>query len=55
MAVLRGSDRPVGREALEQCWHEAAQRERCLDSLVADGLVEPLTERLYRLPERVPQ
>jgi A/G-specific adenine glycosylase len=55
MAVLRGSDRPVGREALEQCWHEAAQRERCLDSLVADGLVEPLAERLYRLPERVPQ
>jgi A/G-specific adenine glycosylase len=26
------------------------QRERCLDSLVADGLVEPLDDGRYQLP-----
>jgi A/G-specific adenine glycosylase len=51
MAVLRGAERPTEREALVQCWDDAVQRERCLDSLVADGLVEPLAGGLYRLPE----
>jgi A/G-specific adenine glycosylase len=26
------------------------QRERCLDSLIADGLVEPLAHDRFRLP-----
>lgn len=55
MAVLRRTDRPVAREGLAPAWDDAGQRERCLDSLVADGLVEPLAGGLYRLPEGVPQ
>lgn len=40
MAVLRDTDRPVARADFVHCWpDEDAQRERCLDSLVADGLV----------------
>lgn len=42
MARLRESAAPVPRSALESVWADALQRERCLDSLVADGLVEPL-------------
>lgn len=38
MAVLRDSDGPVHRSRLDAVWPDAAQRERCLDSLVADGL-----------------
>ena len=55
MAVLRSSDRPVPQAELAQCWDDRAQRERCLDSLVADGLVEPIAGARYRLPEGVPR
>ncbi len=55
MAVLRGSGHPVAHAELEECWDDDAQRERCLDSLVADGLVEPLADARYRLPEGVPR
>jgi len=50
LAVLRDSDDPVHRTRLEQAWDDAAQRERALDGLVADGLVEPLADELFRLP-----
>ena len=50
LAVLRASDVPVPRSALEALSDNAIQRERCLDSLVADGLVEPLSRARYRLP-----
>jgi len=50
MAVLREADGPVPRSALESVWDDAPQRERCLDSLVADGLVEPVTDELFSLP-----
>jgi A/G-specific adenine glycosylase len=50
MAVLRASPVPVPRSALEEAVADGLQRERCLDSLVADGLVEPLARGHYRLP-----
>ena len=49
LAVLRASDDPVPRAALEALSDNEIQRERCLDSLVADGLVEPLPRGRYRL------
>jgi A/G-specific adenine glycosylase len=50
LAVLRASDSPVPRSSLESLSDNAVQRERCLDSLVADGLVEPLSRGRFRLP-----
>jgi A/G-specific adenine glycosylase len=50
LAVLRASDAPVSRSSLEALSDNEIQRERCLDSLVADGLVEPLARDRYRLP-----
>ncbi len=50
LAVLRDADGPVPRPVLESVWDDAVQRERCLDSLVADGLVDPLTDDLFALP-----
>src|SRR5690349_325357 len=50
LAVLRESPGPVPRSALEALSDNAIQRERCLDSLVADGLVEPIADERFRLP-----
>lgn len=50
LAVLRESSDPVPRAALELLSDNEIQRERCLDSLVADGLVEPLAGDRFRLP-----
>ena len=50
LAVLRASDTAVPRSALEALSDNEIQRERCLDSLVADGLVEPLADGRYQLP-----
>lgn len=50
MAVLRGSHEPVPAAALEEAWDDGAQRERCLASLVLDGLVDPLPDGTFRLP-----
>lgn len=50
MAVLRHSPKPVTGAALSECWADDSQRDRCLDSLVADGLVEPLPRGRFRLP-----
>ncbi|NYG06507.1 A/G-specific adenine glycosylase [Phycicoccus badiiscoriae] len=50
LAALRASHTPVPRSALESLSDNEIQRERCLDSLVADGLVEPLAGGRYRLP-----
>src|SRR5947208_2498198 len=38
--VLRGSDGPVQRAQLDAVWDDAGQRDRCLDSLLVDGLLE---------------
>ncbi|WP_210593365.1 A/G-specific adenine glycosylase [Streptomyces sp. GESEQ-35] len=50
LAVLREAHAPVPQAVLDRVWHEPVQRARALDGLVADGLVEPLAEGLYRLP-----
>ncbi len=50
MAVLRDSPTPVPKPQLDLVWPDALQRERALDGLVADGLVEPVGEDSYALP-----
>ncbi|MEU3819230.1 A/G-specific adenine glycosylase [Streptomyces sp. NPDC030392] len=50
LAVLREATGPVPQSALDAVWHDAVQRARALDGLVADGLVEPLDGGRYRLP-----
>ncbi|MCD9878822.1 A/G-specific adenine glycosylase [Streptomyces guryensis] len=50
LAVLREAHAPVPQSVLDRVWHEPVQRARALDGLVADGLVEPLSGGLYRLP-----
>ncbi|MEW1956339.1 A/G-specific adenine glycosylase [Kineococcus sp. NPDC059986] len=50
LAVLRASADPVPARDLEACWPDARQRARCLDGLVADGLVEPLEDGRFTLP-----
>jgi A/G-specific adenine glycosylase len=50
LAAVRDEGGPVTRAALEAVWTDDVQRERSLDGLVADGLVEPLDDGTYRLP-----
>lgn len=50
MAVLRDTLGPVPRATLDLIWPDPVQRERALDGLVADGLVEPVGEDSYALP-----
>ena len=50
MTVLRETDGPVSRAALDAVWDDPVQRDRCLDTLVFDGLVEPLGEDWFALP-----
>jgi A/G-specific adenine glycosylase len=50
LGVLRTAPGPVDSTDLERAWPAEQQRIRCLDSLVADGLVEPLAGNRYRLP-----
>ena len=50
MAVLREADGPVTREALDAAWDDPVQRDRCLDTLVFDGLVEPVGDDRFSLP-----
>jgi A/G-specific adenine glycosylase len=48
--VLRGAPGPVERAALDLAWPEPAQRDRCLFSLLTDGLVEQLDATTFALP-----
>jgi A/G-specific adenine glycosylase len=50
MAVLRDSQHPVARRTIDVVWPRAVQRNRALDGLVADGLVEPLPDDHFALP-----
>jgi A/G-specific adenine glycosylase len=51
MAVLRDEPSAVPRTGLAAAWpQDRTQRERALDGLVADGLVEPLDGDRFRLP-----
>ncbi|MGH3625727.1 MAG: A/G-specific adenine glycosylase [Sciscionella sp.] len=48
--VLRDTDAPVSKARLDVVWSDAGQRERCLDSLLVDGLVEQTADGLFALP-----
>lgn len=50
LAVLRDATGPVDKALLDAAWPDDVQRERALDGLVADGLVEPVTDTLFALP-----
>lgn len=50
LAVLRETDGPVHRSALDAAWHDEPQRVRCLASLVEDGLLVPAGPDTYALP-----
>ncbi|MBZ5734863.1 A/G-specific adenine glycosylase [Nocardioides sp. TRM66260-LWL] len=50
LAVVRDADRPVHVSALEAVWGEAAQRTRCLEGLLADGLLVRSGPETYALP-----
>lgn len=50
MAVLREADGPVPRHTLEAAWDDPDQRDRCLHTLVVDGLVEPVKDGMFALP-----
>ena len=50
MAVLRDAEEPVHRSRIEAVWPDAAQRERCLVSLAADGLLVAASSSAYSLP-----
>ncbi|MDV3220134.1 A/G-specific adenine glycosylase [Intrasporangium sp.] len=47
---LRDEHAPLPLTALEGAGPDRSQLMRCLDSLVADGLVEPLSRKRFRLP-----
>lgn len=48
--VLRDAEHPVGRARLDAAWPEAGQRDRCLHSLLMDGLAEQLPDGRFALP-----
>jgi A/G-specific adenine glycosylase len=48
--VLRAADGPVLRIALDVVWHDDTQRDRALDGLIADGLLDPLPDGRFALP-----
>ena len=48
--VLRDTSAPVEKARLDVVWSDAGQRDRCLDSLLVDGLVEQTADGLFALP-----
>lgn len=48
--VLRDTSTPVPKTRLDVVWSDAGQRDRCLDSLLVDGLVEQTADGLFALP-----
>ena len=48
--VLRTATDPVPRARLDAVWVDVAQRDRCLDSLVIDGLMVRTADGRYALP-----
>nr|WP_255549594.1 A/G-specific adenine glycosylase [Corynebacterium sp. TAE3-ERU12] len=49
MDVLRGAESPVERKMLDAVWDDAEQRDRALESLLADGLAQRDESGRYRL------
>jgi A/G-specific adenine glycosylase len=50
LALLRDSPEPVKITRFDLAWPDNEQRARALDSLVADGLVDPLPDDSFALP-----
>ncbi len=50
LAVLRGSAGPVDAAVLARAWDDPLRRDRALDGLITDGLVEPLVNDRFALP-----
>jgi A/G-specific adenine glycosylase len=50
LAVLRDSEGPVHRSRLDATWAAVEQRDRCLQSLLNDGLLVQTSETTYALP-----
>ena len=50
LGVLRATDGPVHRSSLDSAWHDEGQRERCLTSLLDDGLLVRTSKATYALP-----
>lgn len=50
MAVLRAAEHPVDKAEIDAVWPDAAQRSRCLFSLIEDGLAEQDADGRFRLP-----
>jgi A/G-specific adenine glycosylase len=50
LAVLREAAGPVAAPRLDAVWPDPLQRGRALDSLVADGLIDPLPDGRFALP-----
>ncbi|HEV8556041.1 MAG TPA: A/G-specific adenine glycosylase [Actinophytocola sp.] len=48
--VLRDTPEPVLKARLDVVWADAGQRDRCLDSLLVDGLVEQTRDGRFALP-----
>jgi A/G-specific adenine glycosylase len=48
--VLRASPDPVGAAELDFAWPDRVQRQRALESLIADGLIDPLAGGRFALP-----
>jgi A/G-specific adenine glycosylase len=48
--VLRDTSIPVTKAKLDLVWADAGQRDRCLDSLLVDGLVEQTADGMFALP-----
>ncbi len=48
--VLRAAADPVPRARLDAVWPDAPQRDRCLGSLIVDGLVEQAIDGRFALP-----
>ncbi|MDN5857422.1 MAG: A/G-specific adenine glycosylase [Pseudonocardia sp.] len=48
--VLRAAETPVERAALDAVWDDPAQRDRCLLTLLDDGLAEQTSDGLFTLP-----
>ncbi len=49
LAVLRDAHEPVHASRIESAWSPAEQRERCLRSLLDDGLVTEVAPGVYTL------
>ena len=52
MAVLRAVPGPVPQASLDLAWPDVRQRQRAQDSLIADGLIDPLPDGRFALPSR---